>query len=73
MLVEKRKTFRGEWVMGIEEGACWDEHWVSLYVSEESQEPTPKTKRHCIYCTLVDLTVNYIKKRKQGNIHKNHF
>ena len=18
----------GEWVMGIEEGTCWDEHWV---------------------------------------------
>ena len=24
---------RGKWVMGIEEGACWDEHWV-LYVSQ---------------------------------------
>ena len=53
MLVEKRKIFRGEWVMGIEEGACWDEHWVSLYVSEESQEPTPKTKS-----TLYILYVN---------------
>ena len=19
---------RGKWVMGIQEGACWDEHWV---------------------------------------------
>ena len=19
---------RGKWVMGIEEGACWEEHWV---------------------------------------------
>ena len=19
---------RGKWVMGIEEGTCWDEHWV---------------------------------------------
>ena len=28
--------------MGIEEGT-WDEHWV-LYVSDESQESTPKTK-----------------------------
>ena len=34
---------RGKWVMGIEEGTCWDEHWV-LYVSEESRESTPKTK-----------------------------
>ena len=29
--------------MGIEEGTCWDEHWV-LYVSDESWESTPKTK-----------------------------
>ena len=34
---------RGKWVMGIEKGTCWDEHWV-LYVSNESREPTPKTK-----------------------------
>ena len=24
---------RGKWVMGIEEGLCWDEHWV-LYASQ---------------------------------------
>ena len=30
-------------VMGIEEGTCWDEHWV-LYVSDESWESTPKAK-----------------------------
>ena len=24
---------QGKWVMGIEEGHCWDEHWV-LYVSQ---------------------------------------
>ena len=35
---EKRK-----WVMGIEEGTCWDEHW-GLYVSDESQESTPEAK-----------------------------
>ena len=34
---------RGKWVMGIEEGTCWDEHWV-LYVSDESWESTPKVK-----------------------------
>ena len=34
---------RGKWVMGIEEGTCWDEHWV-LYVSDESRESTPETK-----------------------------
>ena len=26
---------RGKWVMGIEEGTFWDEHWV-LYGSDES-------------------------------------
>ena len=34
---------RGKWVMGIEEGTCWDEYWV-LYVSDESWESTPQTK-----------------------------
>ena len=33
----------GKCVMGIEEGICWDEHWV-LYGSDESWESTPKTK-----------------------------
>ena len=33
----------GRWVMGFEEGTCWDEHWV-LYVSDESQESTPEAK-----------------------------
>ena len=34
---------RGKWVMGIEEGTWWDEHWV-LYVSNESQVSTPEAK-----------------------------
>ena len=34
---------RGKWVMGIEKGTCWDEHWV-LYVSNESWESTPEAK-----------------------------
>ena len=29
--------------MGIEEGTCWNEHWV-LYVIDESQEFTPEAK-----------------------------
>ena len=33
----------GKWVMGTEEGTCWDEHWV-LYISDESWESTPETK-----------------------------
>ena len=53
---------RGKWVMGIEEGTCWDEHWV-LYVGDESQESTPKTKSTLyIHCMLANLTINYIKK-----------
>ena len=24
---------RGKWVTGIEEGTCWDEHWV-LYINQ---------------------------------------
>ena len=24
---------RGKWMMSIEEGTCWDEHWV-LYISD---------------------------------------
>ena len=33
----------GEWVMGIKESTCWDEHWV-LYVSDESLDSTPEAK-----------------------------
>ena len=28
---------RGKWVMGIEEGTCWDEHWV-LYGNQFDNE-----------------------------------
>ena len=34
---------RGKSVVGIEEGTCWDEHWV-LYVSAEPWESTTKAK-----------------------------
>ena len=37
---------RGKRVMGMEEGTCWDEHWV-LYVGDEPWESTPKTKTVC--------------------------
>ena len=41
---KKLRVFkRGKWVMGIEEGTCWDEHWV-LDVSNRPQESTLKTK-----------------------------
>ena len=46
---------RGKWVMGIEEGTSWDEHWA-LYVSDELQESTPETKS----TLYVNLTRNYI-------------
>ena len=31
----------GKWVVGIEEGTCWDEHWV-LYEIDESLGSTPE-------------------------------
>ena len=40
---DKGELHGGGWGMGIEEGTCWDEHWVS-YVSDEPLESTPKTK-----------------------------
>ena len=27
-LTQNQSTERGKWVMGIEEGTYWDEHWV---------------------------------------------
>ena len=42
---------RGKWVMGIDEGTCWDEHWV-LYVRDESWESTPKTNNNNTLYTL---------------------
>ena len=41
--------------MGIEEGTCWNEHWM-LYVSNESRESTPKTKStlYTLYVSQLD-------------------
>ena len=47
-----------KWVMGTEEGTCWDEHWV--YVRDESRESIPKARLHCIHCMLANLTINYL-------------
>ena len=35
---------RGKWVMGIEEGTCWDEHWV-FYGSQFNNKLNYKKKR----------------------------
>ena len=51
---------REKWVVGIEEGICWGEHWV-LYVSDKPRESTPKTKS-ALYTMLANLTINCIKK-----------
>ena len=51
----------GEWVMGIEEGICWDEHWV-LYVSDEPQASTPKTKSR-LYILYVGQFDNKLNKK----------
>ena len=39
---------RGEWVMGTEEGTCWDEYWV-LYVSDEPRESIPQNQEHTVH------------------------
>ena len=44
------------WLMGIKEGSCWDEHWV-LYVSDESQNSTPET--------ITTIYVNYLGFKKK--------
>ena len=42
MRVNGRMGERGKWMMGVEEGTCWNEHWV-FYVSDESLNSTPET------------------------------
>ena len=56
---------RGKWVMGTEEGTCWDEYWV-LYASDESQKSTPKTKStlNTMYVSQLDNKL-YLKKQKK--------
>ena len=50
--------------MGIKEGTCWDEHWM-LYVSDEPQESTPRTKStlYALYVSQFDNKL-YLKKKK---------
>ena len=52
----------GKWVMGIEEGTCWEEHWV-LYVSEKLKESILEAKGRCIHRMLANLTINDVKKK----------
>ena len=59
-LMEKR----GKWVMGIEEGTCWDEHWV-FYVVMNHRNLLPKPRAYCTHSMLVNLTINCIKKKKK--------
>ena len=56
---------RGKWVMGREEGICWDEHWV-LYASDEPWESTPETKStlYALYVSQFDNKL-YLKKEKR--------
>ena len=53
-------------MVGIEEGACWDEHWV-LYVSDEPRESSAKTKStlDTLYVSRLDNTL-YFKKGSRG-------
>ena len=59
---------RGKWVMGIEEGICWNENWV-LYVSDESWESAPETKS-TLYTLCVSQFDNKLFKKlnKQNKI-----
>ena len=41
---------RGKWVMGMEEGTCWDEHWV-LYGNQFDNKFHIK-KRHKHTCIM---------------------
>ena len=47
------------WARGIEEGTCWDEHWV-LYVGDETLDSTPKI----IIALYANLDVNLKNKFK---------
>ena len=31
-----------KWARGIKEDTCWDEHWMMLYVGDESLDSTPE-------------------------------
>ena len=53
-----RTEGQGKWVMGTEEGICWDEHWA-LCINDESWESLPKPRAHCIHYTLANLTIKY--------------
>ena len=48
-----------KWARGIEEGTCWDEHWV-LYVGDESLDATSEI----IIALYANLDVN-LKKKNQ--------
>ena len=51
--------------MGIEESPCWGEHWA-LYVSDELQESTPKTKStlYTLYVSQLDNNLYFEKKER---------
>ena len=54
-----------KWVMGIEEGTCWDEYWV-LYVSDKSWESTPEAKT-TLYVSSPDSKL--LKKKKDSDFN----
>ena len=51
---------RGKWVMGIEEGTYWDEHWV-LHVSLGESTPKTKSTLYALYVSQFDNKL-YLKK-----------
>ena len=47
---------KGKWVMGIEEGTCWDEHWV-LYGNEFDNKLHTHTHTHT-HSSITKVIIN---------------
>ena len=64
---------RGEkWVTVIEEGTCWDEHWV-LYVTTNYGNLPQKPRAHFTHCMLANLTIYYIKQKEMKLLNEQHW
>ena len=53
---------RGKWVMGMEEGTCWDEHWVLCGNEFDKKFHIKKNNMHeatqCLNETSKAVTIN---------------
>ena len=46
---------RGKWVMGIEAGTCWDEHWVLYGNQFDNKFHILKEKLMCVFGIISDM------------------